>query len=209
MAVAWQMWQTCGRRVADVVKHRSRRGRPRERIPRLFLLNRFYVCHIIYDVCHTSATRLPHLPRSRHTTAASLPCISHMVPRAFVAYAAAAEIMDEDASVIRISASRDVRKVAAVNHMQQKNTPSNLKATVDEDITTTSQHPRTQHIDIVHPRAKKYSHPASPIQCWRGAEMLLGCLRQLWLQHWKGGGGREDFFARGWPLRPLSHLVLE
>ena len=52
------MWQTCGRRC----KNRSRRGSPRERIPRLFLLNRFYVCHIIYDVCHMSATRLPRLP---------------------------------------------------------------------------------------------------------------------------------------------------
>ena len=52
------VWQTCGRHC----KNRSRRGSPRERIPRLFLLNRFHVCHIIYDVCHTSATRLPRLP---------------------------------------------------------------------------------------------------------------------------------------------------
>ena len=86
-----QTWQTCGRRVADVVNNVADVESIEKNNLEVFSFLDCHVYHDFYNVFHTSATRLPHLPRSCHATAAGVPRIFHVVPRAFVVYPEASQ----------------------------------------------------------------------------------------------------------------------
>ena len=81
MAVAWQMWQTCGRRVADVVKTVADVAvQEREYLGYFFSIDSTSA-----TLFTTSATRLPHVCHVCHAAAMRLPQVCRAFPIWFLA----------------------------------------------------------------------------------------------------------------------------